>query len=528
MTAALSIAGLGVSIGGRQVLSGVDIDLEAGRVMGITGQSGAGKSMVAYAILGLLPDGAEREGRITLAGERLDGLDDKAMNAVRGSGIGMVFQEPMAALNPLMPIGAQVAELFRRHEGLGRAEAGERAAATLARVGLGDIPPTRLPHQLSGGQRQRVVIAMAVALRPRLLIADEATTALDAVTQKEILELIHQLSAEDGTAVLLITHDLAVIAHMADEIMVMQDGAVVEAGPVTILRDGPRHPHARELAESAAPGPAPAPGRRPPSGAPLLTVEEVGFTHPGGTGGLESISFSMGRGETLGLVGASGSGKTTLSKLLLGLMRPDRGRITLDGAPLPCPPGGGAVSAVFQDPYASFNPYHRIERLVAEPFHAVRPAPTAAERRERVAMMLERVGIDAAFMERLIHAASGGQRQRIAFARALVTGPRLVVLDEPVSALDAPVRSKVLAAMRDAAEDAGVASLFISHDLAVVRSVCPRVMVMADGRLVEDGQTKSVFTAPAHPESSRLVDAALDWQESLVDRFGKGAATAAP
>ena len=366
---------------------------------------------------------------------------------------------------------------------------------------------------------------MAVALKPALLIADEATTALDAVTQMEVLTLIQHLAAEDGMSVLLISHDLAVIARMADTVMVMHDGEAVEKGPVALLRNGFSHPRAAALAQAAdATG---NPGS-PTLGDPLLKVEDLGYRHPGGASGIESVSFSMAAGETLGLVGASGSGKTTLSKLLLGLARPDRGRILLNGAPLPLPPRGGTVSAVFQDPYGSFNPLHRVERLVSEPFHAVHPAPTASDRQGLVAAMLDRVGIDAEYMHRRIHAASGGQRQRIAFARALVTSPKLIVLDEPVSALDAPIRARVLATMREAAEDAGIATLFISHDLGVVRSVCPRVMVMDGGRLIEDGPTEQVFAKPRHPESSRLVEAALDWRAALVERFGKGVAGAAP
>ena len=516
--AALTLKGLGVSINRESVLSGVSLELKAGETLGVMGQSGAGKSMVALAILGLLPDGAVRHGQITLAGNRLDTMADKDMNAIRGRHVGMIFQEPMTALNPLMPIGGQVSELFRQHEGCGRREADTKAEATLERVGLGGIPPTRLPHQLSGGQRQRVVIAMAIALKPVLLIADEPTTALDAVTQLEVLELIRRLANEDGMAMLLITHDLAVITHMADRVMVMQDGEVVEEGPVTLLCDGSRHPHTAALAGAAdhCVGPARAPRRK----RPVLEVEGLGYSHPGCPEGVEDISFTMAEGETLGLVGSSGSGKTTLSKLLLGLLPPDRGRISLDGAPLPFPPRGGAVSAVFQDPYASFNPHHRIGRLVREPFHAVNPAPPPAEQMERVAMMLERVGIDPGFTERLIHAASGGQRQRVAFARALVTTPKLIVLDEPVSALDAAVRAKVLATMRDSVRDAGIATLFISHDLAVVRSACPRVMVMEGGRLIENGPTGRIFSAPRHPQTKRLVDAALDWRGALKDRFG--------
>lgn len=541
MVAALTLKGLTVTIAGQEVLAPLDLELARGKVLGISGESGAGKSMTAFAIMGLLPGGSVRRGQITLDGERIDTLSDQAMGRVRGRRIGMVFQEPMTALNPLRAIGSQIAEVFRQHQRINRVKAARQADAVLARVGLGDIPSSRLPHELSGGQRQRVVIAMAIALKPGLLIADEATTALDATTQLEILGLIQRLAREDGMAVMLITHDLGVIARMADDIIIMQDGKAVERGSVAMLAGGLTHPHAIALAEAASPPAHKADKSRAKTrpAPPLLKVEglhydwasETQSTANGLSGGLplglprglprglRGIDLSIGEGETLGLVGASGCGKTTLAKLLLGLYAPDGGSITLDGENLPVPPRGGMVSAVFQDPYSSFNPRHRILRLVTEPFHAVTPAPSGQHQGDAAAAMLERVGIDPGMMERSIHAASGGQRQRIAFARALITTPRLIVLDEPVSALDAPIRVRVLAAMAEIAREAGIATLFISHDLAVVRSVCPRVMVMADGALVEDGPTADVFANPRHPETARLVDAALDWRDEIKTRL---------
>lgn len=523
----LEVRDLSVAIAGNIVLAPLEIDLEPGRILGVSGESGAGKSMAAYAITGLLPEGAHCQGQVTLDGQRLDTLDDHAMGAVRGHSIGMVFQEPMTALNPLHSIGEQVAEVFRQHQQITRADARTAATEVLNRVGLGDIPDSRLPHELSGGQRQRVVIAMAIALRPKLLIADEATTALDAMTQKDILALIAHLVREDNIALMLITHDLGVIASLADDLIIMQHGQVVEKGPVTMLASGMQHPHALALRDAASLAPcAIAPRPHPP----LMELRSVSFRHPGrsqhaqAAPTLERISFTIGEGETVGLVGASGSGKSTLSRLLLGLQHQDQGEILLNGKPLSVPPRGGEVSAVFQDPYASFNPRHQISRLVAEPFHALGQPTSSAEQHHAVAKILQGVGIDPEMMNRLIHAASGGQRQRIAFARALITHPKLIVLDEPVSALDAPIRAVVLQAMAGLAAEKGIATVFISHDLAVVRSVCPRVMVLADGRVVEDGPTEKVFSSPQHETTQRLTAAALDWQQALQQRFqGTGA-----
>ena len=516
----LETRSLGVTIGGNDVVSDLDISLKAGRVLGICGESGAGKSMAAMAIAGLLPDDADRRGQITLAGRRLDQCDDNALSNIRGTEIGMIFQEPLTALNPLLTIGDQVAEVFRQHRNLDRHAALDEAAETLQLVGLpsAEIPLSRLPDELSGGQRQRVVIAMAIALGPSLLIADEPTTALDATTQAEILDLLQQLVRDQNLALLLITHDLGVMARMADDLIVMDGGKVIDAGGVTILDGGLRHPRAIALA-AASRLDAPAKAAARPKAVPLMTLENVGYHYQGrgyhapGHQALNNVSFSIDEGEIIGIVGASGSGKTTLSRLMLGLLNPTSGRIS---SQMHTRPG-----AVFQDPYASFNPRQRIGRLVAEPFFGVTSPPAPAEQRDAVADVLAGVDIDPSWQDRLIHQSSGGQRQRIAFARAMVTHPGLIILDEPVSALDATLRQKVLRLMAERARSHGIACVFISHDLSVVRAVCPRVMVMAGGQIIEDGPTVSVFKQPREAITRTLVAAALDWRQELNRRAGR-------
>lgn len=514
----LETKNLGVTIGGNDVVCDLNISLEAGRVLGICGESGAGKSMAAMAIAGLLPDDAGRYGQISLASRRLDQCDEKTLSSIRGAEIGMIFQEPLTALNPLLTIGDQVAEVFRQHRNLDRRAALDEAAKTLQLVGLppAQIPLSRLPDELSGGQRQRVVIAMAIALGPKLLIADEPTTALDATTQAEILDLLQQLVRDENLALLLITHDLGVMARMADDLIVMDGGNVIEAGDVTMLDGGLHHPRAIALAAASrldAPAKADAAGA---TAAPLMTLDNVSYHYQGrgyraaAQQALSDVSFSIDEGEIIGIVGASGSGKTTLSRLMLGLLNPSSGQIS---SQMHTRPG-----TVFQDPYASFNPRQRIGRLVAEPFFGVSSPPPVADQRDAVADVLAAVDIDPAWQDRLIHQCSGGQRQRIAFARAMVTHPRLIILDEPVSALDATLRQKVLHLMAERARSHGIACVFISHDLSVVRAVCPRVMVMAGGQIIEDGPTANVFKQPREAVTRTLVEAALDWRQELDKR----------
>ena len=514
----LAVEGLSLAIRGRPILRAVTLGLAPGEVLGVVGESGSGKSMTAQAIMGLLPPGSEVSGRVLLDGAELPTRSDRAMRAIRGRDIGMIFQEPMTALNPLHTIGDQVAETARIHGGVGRAAAREIARATLARVGLPEerFPLSRYPHELSGGQRQRVGIAMAIALRPKLLIADEPTTALDVTTQARVLALIARLVREDGMGCLFVTHDLAVVAGLADRIAIMTEGQVVEAGPAAAVLRERRHPYTRALFAASAHHPE---RRAAPPGAPLLEVSDLTrdypahrglFAGPGVFRAVDGVSFTLRRGESLGLVGESGCGKSTLVRAILGLEPTQGGSVRLGGAPVTAHASRGVrarMQAVFQDPYGSFDPRQRVARLITEPFHLLERPPTGAARREAVERALTDVGLAPGDAEKFIHEFSGGQRQRLAIARALIIRPDLIILDEAVSALDARVRARVLDLLAALSERYGVSYLFVSHDLAVVRAITDRVMVMQAGAIVETGPTETVFAAPVHPYTRSLIAA---------------------
>ena len=518
----LQIENLALDIHGTAVLRNLSLRLDAGEILAITGESGSGKSMTALSILQLLPPGATLRGSIRLEGQDLTAQSEATLCSVRGRDIGMVFQEPMTALNPVHTIGAQVTETIRLHTNLSAAEARARARLTLERVGLSPdrVSPDTFPHALSGGQRQRVVIAMAIALGPRLLIADEPTTALDVTTQARILHLLVRLAREDGMGLLLITHDLAVVAQTADRIAVMRQGEIVETGPVNdVLRDQ-RHPYTRMLIGAATHSvdlpPAPAAG-------PLLEVENLCCTYrlprrhlfkrPGVFKAVDNVSFTLARGERLGLVGESGCGKSTLTRAILGLEPIAGGQIRLAGQAMI---GDGVairdarrrMQVVFQDPYGSFNPRHRVHRLICEPFHLLDRPPVGQARDDAVAKALRAVGLRPEDAQRYIHEFSGGQRQRIAIARALIIRPDLILFDEAVSALDVSVRAQILDLLADLCRSHGLTYLFISHDLTVVRSVTDRVLVMQAGKIVEQGQTEAVFTKPQHSYTKHLIAAA--------------------
>lgn len=503
----IAVQGLSVSIAGRAVLRDVALTLEPGTITGLVGESGSGKSMTALALIGLLPEGAQVSGSVRLEGRELLGLPERAMADLRGRRIGMVFQEPMTALNPLMTIGDQVAEVLRLH-GLARGQEGARARAALDRVGLTAprFPMGLYPHQLSGGQRQRVAIAMAIVAEPDLLIADEPTTALDVTTQARILDLLRGLVAERGMALLLVTHDLAVVAGMADRVAVMKGGAVVEAGATEAVFRAQAHPYTRALFAAARH----VPDRRAARlGAPVLSLRDVVRVHPGGLRAVGGVSFDIRAGESVGLVGASGCGKTTLARAILGLDPVQGGTIALDGHEVEAgrrmPRDLRArMQAVFQDPFGSFNPRWKVDRLLAEPFHLTgRPR----DWRDRVAQGLAEVGLPEDAGGRYIHEFSGGQRQRLAIARALMIRPALIVLDEAVSALDVRVRAQVLDLLAELQVRHGVAFLFVSHDLGVVRGVTDRVLVMDHGRIVEEGATAAVMDAPGHEVTKGLMAA---------------------
>ncbi|WP_118133280.1 ABC transporter ATP-binding protein [Oceanicella sp. SM1341] len=512
MSGLLQVSGLSVTIGALPVLRDVSFDVAPGEILGLIGESGSGKSMTALALMDLLPPRARRSGSLRLEGTELTALTEARMCGLRGRDIAMVFQEPMTALNPVLCIGDQVAETVRLHTGASRAEARARAAEVLERVGLppAEFPLSRYPHELSGGQRQRVVIAMAIALRPKLLICDEPTTALDVTTQARIVALLRRLVAEDGMGMIFITHDLGLVAGLADHVCIMRGGEIVERGPTAPLFREMRHPYTRALAEASEHVPA----RKPAgAGAPLLEIRDLVRRYAGAPGpAVDRVSFTLRRGENLGLVGESGCGKSTLTRALLGLEATQGGSIRFDGAEIPAgAPVPRAVrqrmQVVFQDPYGSFNPRHRVERLVAEPFHLLDRPPKGRARRARVAEALESVGLSAADASKYIHEFSGGQRQRIAIARALVIRPDLIILDEAVSALDVSIRAQVLDLLAELSGRFGMSYLFISHDLGVVRAITDRVMVMRAGRIVEEGATEALFRAPEHPYTRELLAA---------------------
>jgi peptide/nickel transport system ATP-binding protein len=540
-TPVLEVDALGVRIGGREVLADVSFAVGAGEVLGLVGESGSGKSVTALAIARLLPRAATTTGRVRLAGRELVALDERELCTIRGRDVSLVFQEPATALNPLQPIGAQVAETVRIHERVGGAEAEARAADVLARVGLPPerVPRTRFPHELSGGQRQRVAIALAVALTPKLLIADEPTTALDVTTQAQILGLLRELAHERGMGVVLISHDLAVVATLADRIAILRGGRIVEHGPVARVLRAPEHSYARELvrsarldAETAEAGAPLAERDVPPRSPPLLEARGLvrEYPVPGARRGtpplraVDDVALAIAPGERVGLVGESGSGKSTLVRTLLGLERPVAGTVCVDGRDLHAADAAEQrrlrrrVQVVFQDPYGSLNPRHRVERIVAEPLHLLDAPPAADARRTLVERLLADVGLEPAHADRYPHEFSGGQRQRIAIARALAVDPGLVVLDEAVSALDATLRTQVLELLEALRRRRGLAYLFVSHDLGVVRAVTDRVLVMRRGRVVESGPTSRVLDAPEHPYTRELAAASPTIDRALAAR----------
>ncbi|MBM7066388.1 ABC transporter ATP-binding protein [Actibacterium sp. 188UL27-1] len=518
----LQAQGLNLRIGETPILKDVSLDIAPGQILGLVGESGSGKSMTALAVMQLLPGGSICDGTVSLDGDDLTTLTEAQMCDRRGCDVSMIFQEPMTALNPVQTIGFQIAETVTIHGG-SRAEGAARARDLLARVGLAQIPLDRYPHELSGGQRQRVCIALAIALHPKLLIADEPTTALDVTTQAQILDLLKQIVTEEGMAMLFITHDLAVVAGLADEVAVMKDGAVVEHGPTAQLFARMQHPYTRALFAASRHQPQRQIQAAPQ---PLLTIQNATrtyrlprphlFAKPDALEAVSDVSFSLHRGESLGLVGGSGCGKSTLTRAILGLEPLQGGKIQLDGqsiSPDMPPDVRGRMQVVFQDPYGSFNPRHRVRRILTEPFH-LQGSPTGLE--ARIAEALTSVGLSPQDADKFPHAFSGGQRQRIAIARALITRPDLIVLDEAVSALDVSVRAQVLDLLADLQGQLKLSYLFISHDLTVVRAITDRVLVMAAGKIVEEGPTERVFADPQHSYTRALLAAAPKLPEAAA------------
>ncbi|KRB22567.1 MULTISPECIES: ABC transporter ATP-binding protein [Mesorhizobium] len=533
----LEIENLSLSIGDTQILKDIELSVAPGEVMGLVGESGSGKSMTALTMMRLLPHAARATGRVSFDGIDILAASEDQMCALRGDDIGMVFQEPMTALNPVKTIGEQVAEGIRWHTRATRAQAEERARKMLDRVGLpsAEFPMSRYPHELSGGQRQRVVIAIACALKPKLLIADEPTTALDVVLQAQILDLLRDLVAESRMGLLLISHDLAVVTEMADRITILRRGEVMEAGDTARTLSEQLHPYTRQLAQASMHVPARARRHDASQGKPLLQVEGVTRDYRGRRASLfrrapdiravDDVSLSMTPGQSVALVGRSGCGKSTLARMILALDRPSSGTIRFRGETITgkseadLKPARRDMQVVFQDPYGSFDPRQKVEKLVSEPLHVLEKKPTRAERREMVAHALHEVGLDQRDMEKYPHEFSGGQRQRLSIARAIITRPKLVVADEPVSALDVSIRAQILDLFAELNQKLGIAYLFITHDLTVARAITDEVLVMHEGKIVERGKTHEVLDHPQSEAARALVTAAPDLHRAIARKM---------
>jgi peptide/nickel transport system ATP-binding protein len=523
----LAVEGLTVSVntesGLRPLVSDLSFTLARGETLAIAGESGSGKSITSLAVMGLLPPPAVRitGGMVRLGDTELTGLPEAQMQAIRGNRIAMIFQEPMTSLNPVLTIGTQLTEAIEAHEPLPRAEAQARALAALQAVRMSE-PARRMrqyPHELSGGMRQRVMIAMAIALRPDVLIADEPTTALDVTVQREVLDLLRDLQREMGTAIILITHDMGVVAEMADRVIVMQAGRMVEEAPVRTLFAAPKAAYTRALLDAVPRmGQGALRGAGTAHRAPLAMLRDLRVTYDsrGGllgrvthrTHAVAGVSFEIGQGETFALVGESGCGKSTIARAIVGLA-PFTGQIEINGRPLgPVLPKAARrdVQLIFQDPMASLDPRMTVGNLVCEPLviHAI---GTPETRRAQARDLFEKVGLSPDQLDRYPHEFSGGQRQRICIARALALQPKLIIADESVSALDVSVQARVLDLLRALKNEFGLSYLFISHDMAVVENIADRVGVMYLGQIVEMGTRAQVFGNPQHPYTRRLIEA---------------------
>lgn len=522
--ALLSVRDLSVRFGTSEAVRHIGFDIAPGETLALVGESGSGKSVSALSVLRLLPQSATISGRVEFDGTDLATTSEETLRGVRGNKIGMIFQEPMSSLNPVHTIGKQIGEVLAVHQGLRQTAARQRTIALLTDVGIPD-PESRLddyPHQLSGGQRQRVMIAMALANDPKLLIADEPTTALDVTVQAQILDLLKSLQRKNGMAMLFITHDLTIVRKIADRVCVMTKGEIVESGPVASIFEAPQHAYTKKLL-AAAPSGTP---NQPQAGAEkVIEVRDLKVWFPikrgllrrvvGHIKAVDGVDLDIARGETLGVVGESGSGKSTLGYALLRLI-PSQGRIVVLGEDISARSGRAMrplrkhMQIVFQDPFGSLSPRLSVREIVAEGLGVHMPGLSAEERAQKVIDALNEVGLDPATADRYPHEFSGGQRQRIAIARALVLEPAFLVLDEPTSALDVSIQAQVIDLLREIQRRRALTFLFISHDLRVVKALAHRLVVMRHGRIVETGPAVEIFASPQQAYTRQLIAAAFD------------------
>jgi peptide/nickel transport system ATP-binding protein len=520
----LAVQDLRVAFDDTAAVDGLSFEVAAGGALGIVGESGSGKTATALALLGLhRGTAAEVSGRVLLAGADLVTATDEQIRRVRGAGIAMVFQEPLSALSPFHTIGDQIAEVYRLHTGSTRRAARDRAVEVLRQVHIPD-PARRAgayPHQFSGGMRQRALIAMALACRPQVIVADEPTTALDVTVQAQILDLLDEVRAGTGAALVLISHDLGVIAGSTDDVVVMRRGVAVEQGPIETVLITPADPYTRALLD-AVPRVDRARTTPPPASTEaLLRLRDVHKHFPGTrrrslrrpepVRAVDGVTLDVRRGETLGLVGESGTGKTTLARMMVGLIPPTAGQITFDGADVARRrrhPSRHAMQMVFQDPLSSLNPRRTVGDSIADPLR-LRHTSGDRELRRTVEDLLVRVGLSPREYDRYPHQLSGGMRQRVGIARALAPRPRLIVCDEPVTSLDVTTQAQILALLDDVRRDFDLTLVFVSHDLAVLRQVADRVAVLHEGSIVELGDATQVYEHPAHPYTKALLSAVL-------------------
>ncbi|TYR33166.1 ABC transporter ATP-binding protein [Mesorhizobium microcysteis] len=534
----LEVRGLNVEFetndGVVHAVKGIDLDVKPGEAVAIVGESGSGKSQTTMAMMGLLASNGRARGSARYRGQELIGLSERKLNRVRGEKITMIFQEPMTSLDPLYRIGRQIAEPLIHHRGMSAKAARARVIELLDLVGIPN-PERRVdsyPHEMSGGQRQRVMIAMALANDPDVLIADEPTTALDVTIQAQILALLAELQQKLGMAIVFITHDLGIVRRFADRVYVMRSGEVVEEGATETLFGAPKHPYTKMLLAAEPTGRKAAP---PAEAQVLLEGRDVEVVFAAGGGwfsrsagevrAVDHISVALRQGQTIGIVGESGSGKSTLGRALLRLL-PSEGTVRFVGQDISdadkraMRPLRKELQLVFQDPFGSLSPRMTVGQVVTEGLKVHEPSLPARERDRRAVEALKEVGLDPAMRNRYPHEFSGGQRQRIAIARAMILKPKVVVLDEPTSALDRSVQKQIVDLLRDLQKAHDLSYLFISHDLAVVRAMADHIIVMRQGKIVEEGPTEAIFDNPQEPYTQALMAAAIDgtpFREGVVE-----------